>query len=100
MATSKKKTKKKVVKKVYDLVKVVDPHSHMPKNVKDAFFDVYRGDCGLSNDSHVNWTVGGEFDDFDDEEVEICNKHRKTVDDWLLANGFVNGEDIMILYWW
>lgn len=90
------------MKPVFSLVKVIDPHSHMPKEIKDALFDAYRGE--LSNGSYEHWTVGDhENEDVpdidDDDEYSQAYKSFAIIDEWMLKH-FVKGEIVMILYWW
>ncbi len=70
---------------IYDLVKVIDPHKHMPGNIRASFFDG-ESDNDRSQNTFIRWTIGEEYGD--------------DVDTWLLANGFSLGETVMILFWW
>lgn len=72
--------------------KVVDPHTNMPEEVKEAFFNVGR-EWDLSNNSFTFWAVG-KYDYSHQEDADA-----KIVDDWVKEN-FLNEEEIVILYWW
>lgn len=76
----------------FELRKVIDPHKHMPKEIKDAFFDAV-GEWDLSNESYVDWKVGGWSGDESNLDSQI------TVDKWLLEH-FEEGERVIILHWW
>lgn len=77
----------------FDLRKVVDPHKHMPDNIKDTFFEATRS-WEKSNDSYVDWTVGFYSEsDYEDDNL------LKTVDNWAIEH-FSKGEEIIILHWW
>jgi hypothetical protein len=92
----------------FKLMKVVDPHSHMPKEIKNALFESMRG---RANGTTIHWRVGEQTDESDFEEVDdedpleddadwikTCRAAIK-VDAWLMEN-FEKGEDILVLYWW
>lgn len=75
----------------FKLCKVINPHRNMPKHIKDAWMN----NCiveELSNNSFVNYTVSEYRENMDENCI--------LVDDWLLANGLIAGENIIILYWW
>ena len=86
---------------VFDLLKVVDPHQHMPGEICDALFEGYRGE--RPNGSFIRWYVGQEGaaldDDNDDSEYPFSHNQLVKVDQWLLQN-FQRNEEILILYWW
>lgn len=53
-------------KEYYELKKVVDPHRHMTKAVRDHLFDGMRlRDDSINNDTFLNWTVGSEKEEYD-----------------------------------
>lgn len=81
-------------KPIFTLEKVIDPHHSMPEKVKDAFFEALRDRC-LGNRSYV-WWRWNEAEEDDDLSINYV----KIVDEWLLANGFVQDESILMLYWW
>lgn len=76
----------------FELRKVVNPHAHMPEEIKKAFFDGTR-DWEKGNDSYVDWTVGSWDSDHPDDVL------LKVVDTWALEN-FEKDESIIILHWW
>jgi hypothetical protein len=90
-------------KEVWSLEKVIDPHSTMPEDVKNAFFELLR-DHDYHNGSYHYWNVCGDIkeytDDSDDDDTSSSVAMYKLVDDWLLANGLKENETVMICYWW
>lgn len=66
----------------------------MPKNVKAAFFRLYKG---YGNDLYVEHCINTNRDPSDDE---------KLLDDWLIVNGAdpggddSEGETVIIKHWW
>jgi hypothetical protein len=75
---------------IYDLRKVIDPHKHMPDEIKDSFFEGCRDLEYIGQNTYVSWSVG-EY---------LNEKHFGAVDRWLLTNGFSNSDEILILCWW
>jgi len=94
-------------KPIYKIMKVFDSQwdPGMPKDVKNAFFDLHR-DMGVGNDTFVDWTV--QWDDSDYDADNEWAAKRRLVDDWLIANGAVGrtkespyeGETVLIKHWW
>jgi hypothetical protein len=95
--------KNKTQKPTFEMQKVVNPHEHMPDNIKEALFEIGR-DWELSNGSYIEWDVGDEQNQeelLDDSgDLATVDQYLKTIDDWMLANGFKDGENAIILYWW
>ena len=67
-------------KEYYELKKVVDPHRHMTKGVREHLFDGMRlRDDSINNDTFLNWTVGSEKEEYEasqeqeDEEEYISD---------------------------
>lgn len=115
------------MKQYYDLKKVVDPHSHMPKGIRAHFFDGMRHP-EMNNDTFVHWTVGDNLDEheailenaeaeeveetdeieyeeeYEEEEEDLSYEesieHLAKVDEWLLKHDFKKGEEIIVLFWW
>jgi hypothetical protein len=92
-------------KKPFDTVKVVDPHSNMPKDIKEKFFDGMRAYSDMMNNDSFHWWTVGEYqyvtDEMDDDELETPgDRDLKLVDDWMLDNGFKKKERVLVLYWW
>jgi len=69
-------------KKVFDC-------QDMPEELRRKFFDMWDN---KGNDSFVEWTIGDSFYEADDPSLLI--------EDWLLANGAADGEEVVIKYWW
>lgn len=90
---------------IFDLRKVINPHKHMPKDIKDAFFKVFE-DQDYNNahirDSFINWKINeSEYEDIgnDDGSEDDRILTIKKVNDWLLENGIEKTETVLILYW-
>jgi hypothetical protein len=72
----------------------------MPEDVRAAFF-LATSYMGLPNDSVAKWGVGDlrrdaeEFPDQYDDVASAC-----LVDEWLIAEGAVDGESVLIARWW
>jgi len=74
----------------FDLLKVIDPHKHMPDEVKESFFAAQKNNDN-NNGSYVDRYIGRwKYEDGDPDKI---------VEEWLLAN-FERGERVIILYWW
>lgn len=88
------------MKQLFDLKKVMDPHKHMPEDIKDAFFEAYS-DRVHGNDSYVKHTVGEYVTSLKegDELDPYYNSSMATFDKWTMENLEMN-ESIIILYWW
>jgi hypothetical protein len=93
-------------KKLYKTMKVFDCQTGMPKDVKEAFFDLHA-DPAVGNDVFVQWTVEWDEEDYDADD-EWSAKIR-LVDKWLMANGArgrnienheYEGELVLIKHWW
>lgn len=82
---------------VYDLMRVISPRKHMPKEVKKAFED-YCIDNSKSNGSYVNWHVNVETEGLNEDEFTPTPE--STINRWLVSNGFVLGDRVLILYSW
>lgn len=116
------------MKEYYELKKVVDPHQHMPKNIRGYLLDGMRY-RELNNDSFIHWTVGEYKDEHDAEQEEDEEEYESDPDDLeyeedeefdeyngeddyeqsvellakvdaFLLKHFKKGEEIIILYWW
>lgn len=112
------------MKEYYELKKVVDPHRHMPKNIRSALLEGMQV-RELNNDTFINWTVGeykaeADADEEEEDEPEDLEEEEELeydddypseddydestrllsiVDTWLLKH-FKEGEEIIVLYWW
>jgi hypothetical protein len=93
-------------KPIYRVMKVFDSQWYpgMPKDVKEAFFDLFRDRC-TGNDVYVEWTVHDDDSEYDPDNEWGAKK--RLVDNWLIANGAedrqegkFNGETIIIKHWW
>lgn len=60
----------------------------MPSDVRRSFFNAT---AGTANDCLVDWTVG----DCEDPDEDI-----RAVDAWLVANGAVDLEGVVVSHWW
>jgi hypothetical protein len=70
------------MKEYYSLMKVVDPHHHMSKGIRDHLFDGMRlRDDSLNNDSFIRWTVGSEKDEYDASEEKNDEEYESDPDD-------------------
>lgn len=117
-------------KEYYELMKVVDPHHHMPKGVREHLFDGMRArDDALNNDTFIRWTVGSEKDEYDaseeqdeeeyvsdpddleyeeeldEDELEEKDSYEQSVFhlakvDEFLLKHFKKGEEVIVLFWW
>lgn len=67
----------------------------MPEDVKRAFFELHS-DPNPGNDVFVQYSVA----DCAYEEGNEWSALYKLLDDWLLANGAVVGETVLIKHWW
>lgn len=83
------------MKEIFTLEKVIDPHKHMPEEIKDAFFKGHEF-WDLGNNSYMPWIVGSIKNPSEDFPEDLF---RKQVDDWLLEH-LTAGERVLILYWW
>jgi hypothetical protein len=96
----------KKVTEYFTLMKVVDPYYNMPEDIQGLFIDEYRNE-ERGNNSFINYTVGSYQEepqkyDYTDSSKGKLSKHfinLKKIDDWALEH-FVQGEKILILYWW
>lgn len=70
------------MKEYYDLMKVVDPHQHMPKGIRAHLFDGLRYQ-ELNNDTFVQWTVGDHLAEYEAslEEEEDLDSEESDPDD-------------------
>jgi len=75
----------------YKVKKVFVCQTGMPGKVKKDFFDCNEY-LSPGNDTYVDWIVQ------DQEKNNV--EERKLVDDWLIANGAVSGEIVIIKHWW
>lgn len=115
--------KRKLLKKLpYELKKVVDPHTHMTREVAGAFLECCRL-MEIGQDSYVNWEVGNMYDPgYDEESEEYEEEHEEDecedlegyeeeednytgsnwekVDNWFLKNGWKKGDTVFTLCWW
>jgi len=82
---------------VYELMRVIYPRKHMPKDVKEAFED-YCIDNSKSNDSYVHWNVNKATEGL--KKSEFTPTPESTINRWLVRNGFVLGDIVLILYSW
>ena len=92
-------------KEPFNMVKVVDPHKNMPRDIASALLEGYQqNDDMMHNDSFLWWTVGNYqyvTEDLDSDELDgPGDRELKLVDDWMLENGFKKDEEVLILYWW
>jgi hypothetical protein len=85
---------------LFKLTKVMDPHQHMPEDIKDAFFEAHK-DYVHGNNSYVTHSVGEYVGSLKegDENDPYYNSSMSTFDKWMMENFELN-ESIMILYWW
>lgn len=70
--------------------KVVDI-TDLPEDVKDFAYEYFR-DSIQGNGSYISYDVI-DFEFYDDQKPSILDK-------FLLEQGCVAGEEIIILYWW
>jgi len=72
----------------------------MPEKIKQAFYsltDNYGNDCYVSH--WVGDALKEEADDPGSYEEDILKKYR-LVEDWLIKNGAIVGEEVIINHWW
>lgn len=72
----------------------------MPSSVRDVFFERMREyGNGVSNDCYVPWTVSQSVV-WDDALGAVENEDFCEVDVWLLSNGAVADESVLIEHSW
>lgn len=82
----------------YDVVKVIDPHKHMPESVKDAFFKIHR-ELEMNNDSYVYWKIKDWEAELKNSDAATTN-YIKSINSWLREIGIPDDESVIILHWW
>lgn len=88
--------------KMFTLLKVFDCQD-MPNDIKEIFFN--QNECG--NDCLVYYTVNWfkqaiEEDEEDGTKSPDCYalSNEEKLDNWLIENGALNNERIIISHWW
>jgi hypothetical protein len=70
---------------MFEMMKSFD-FQKMPQPIKEKVIETFNDGNGLSNDSYYSWIV----DKF----------HDSVVNNWLMANGGIFDEEILINIWW
>lgn len=70
--------------------------TYLPDNVKTFAYD-YLKDSITGNASYINHYVQPAYFDREDQEP---NENHTMLDEYLLSNGCVANENIIILCWW
>ena len=73
----------------FQVMKVFDCQD-MPEELRNKFVRIWDNKC---NDVYVHWHVADSIYDEDDDPCKL-------VDEWLLANGAKEFEQVLIKYWW
>lgn len=83
------------MRKVYDV-----QYCGMPEEVRNVVKSVHEVMCNGCYFQHEVMPKS-YLDEYEDgsESIEICEEHT-LLDDWLVENGAVVGESVLILYWW
>ena len=68
----------------------------MPKDIKQSVFNWHGRLRPLPNDCAAIWYIG----DTDGCEDDIGYEDKCKIDKWLIEQGCINGEKIIIEYWW
>lgn len=79
--------------KPFQLRKVIDPIANMPYHIQKIWRDLTVS-WDMSNDSFKFWTVA-QYD-----YSHPSDSSMKAIDDWLISNGLVKDEEVIILNWW
>lgn len=86
------------MKTIFDLRKVIDPHKHMPNEIKNSFLKLCYS-MEYNNNSFYEWKVGSfdkPIDSIDEDDIDVFGYQ---VDTWMLQH-FKKNEKIIILHWW
>jgi len=74
------------LKKVFDC-------TDMPDKVRNAFY-ARASERGAGNDCYVDWDVNDSgYGDEEDAQILL-------IDDWLIENGALVAEQVIIKHWW
>lgn len=71
----------------FKIAKVFDCQN-MPENIKDAFFNTCDNQYG--NDCYVDWYF----------DIGPRDDGKNIVSKWLLENGAILGDKVLINHWW